>query len=125
MSTEPPGFEPLATSAFFDRFGALYVRQEEDGSRTLGGWIRHDHSNSEGFAHGGFLLSFADCALSQSTSGVPLNLTADFLRPVRVGQWMQARVSIRKASARLIFADAVVTCEDRDVLRVSGLLRPI
>ena len=126
MSTQPPGFRPVSLmNPFIDRVGVFYVRTEEDGSQALGSWIGHDQSNSQGFAHGGFLLSFADYALSHLTSGIPLNLTANFLRPARVGQWMQARVSVRKASARLIFADAIVSCEDREVLRVSGLLRPI
>src|ERR1700737_627030 len=125
MTSPPPGFEPLPSmSPRVNRTGTFFVRKEEDGSRTVGGWIRHDQSNSEGLAHGGFLLSFADVALSVVTGGITLTLSADFLRPTRIGQWIQARIVVRKASDTLIFADAIVTCEDRDVLRVSGLFRP-
>jgi len=130
MTSPPPGFDPLTSkSPFVNRAGAFFVRTESDGSRSVGSWIGYDQSNSEdlanGLAHGGFLLGFADFALCEVTMGVTLTLSAEFLRPARVGQWIQAQIVIRKASRSLIFADAIVTSEEQEVLLGSGLFRPI
>jgi acyl-coenzyme A thioesterase PaaI-like protein len=125
MTSPPPGFEPLASrSPFVNRAGTFFVRTENDGSRSIGSWIGYDQSNSEDLAHGGFLLGFADFAMCVATMGVTLTLSAEFMRPARVGQWIQARILVRKASKSLIFADAILTSEEREVLHGSGLFRP-
>jgi acyl-coenzyme A thioesterase PaaI-like protein len=126
MKRAPPaGFAPLATvSPFVNRAGEFFIRPEEDGSQTVGTWIGPDQANSEGFVHGGFLLTFADFAMTTVTAGITLNLSADFLRPARIGDWIEARIIVRKASDTLIFADAIATGGDRAVLRVSGLFLP-
>jgi acyl-coenzyme A thioesterase PaaI-like protein len=125
MTAPPPGFDPLTSkSPFVNRAGTFFVRTESDGSRSVGSWIGHDQSNSE-VAHGGFLRGFADFALCMGTMGVTLTLSAEFLRPARVGQWIQAQIVVRKASKSLIFADAIVTSEEGEVLLGSGLFRPI
>jgi len=121
----PPGFARLRPpGTFVNRAGQFFVREEENGDRTVGTWISENQANSEGFAHGGFLLAFADFAITFITMGVTLNLSADFLRPARVGDWIEARIVERKRSGSLIFADAVATCADREILRFSGLFRP-
>jgi acyl-coenzyme A thioesterase PaaI-like protein len=126
MSTPPPtGFEPLPSgSPFVNRAGAFYVRRDADGGSTVGVWVGPEQANSEGFAHGGFLLAFADFAISIVTMGITLNLSADFMRAARVGQWIQARIVVRKKSDTLVFADAIITGGDVDLVRVSALLRP-
>jgi acyl-coenzyme A thioesterase PaaI-like protein len=121
----PPGFAPLPSrSPFVNRAGEFFVREEDDGSRTVGAWIGDEQANSEGFVHGGFLLTFADFAMTIVTTGITLNLSADFLRPARIGDWIEARVIVRKASDTLIFADAIATCGGRALMRISGLFRP-
>lgn len=124
-ATIPPGFVPLPSrSPFVNRAGGFYVREEADGSRTVGTRIGPDQANSEGFAHGGFLLTFADFALTVITVGVTLNLSADFLRPASVGDWVEAQVHIRKRSGTLVFADAIARSGDKELLRMSGLFKP-
>ena len=121
----PPGFAPLATrSPFVSRAGEFFIRQEEDGSQSVGTWVGQDQANSEGFVHGGFLLTFADFAMTTVTTGITLTLSADFLRPARIGDWIQATIVVRKASDTLVFADAITTCDDRALMRISGLFRP-
>ncbi len=121
----PEGFRPFPSrSPYVNRAGAFYIRDGADGTRIVGAWVGPDQANTEGFAHGGFLLTFADFALSVLTMGITLSVTADFLRPARVGDWIEAGINIRKSSDTLTFADAVVTSNGQDVLRVSGLFRP-
>lgn len=124
-ASPPPGFARMRPpGTFVNRVGEFFVREEANGERTVGTWVGKNQANSEGFAHGGFLLAFADFAITFITMGVTLHLSADFLRPARVGDWIEARIVERKRSGRLIFADAVANCADREILRFSGLLRP-
>ncbi|MDB5583572.1 MAG: thioesterase superfamily protein [Bradyrhizobium sp.] len=121
----PPGFARLhPPGRFVNRAGTFFIREEANGDRTIGTWIGEDQTNSEGFAHGGFLLAFADFTISYTTMGITLNLSTDFLRPAPAGSWIEARVVERKRTRSLIFADAVATCNGHDLLRISGLFRP-
>jgi hypothetical protein len=121
----PAGFVPLPSpGAFPNRSGRFYTRALDTPAPVVGTRIGIAQSNSEGFAHGGFLLTFADFAVTMTISGITLNLSADFLRPARIGDWIEARIVTRKRAAGLIFADAIATCEGRDILRVSGLFKP-
>lgn len=121
----PPGYRPLPSrSPYVIRANAFYLRDRNDGTRSVGCWIGEDQANSEGFAHGGFLLTFADFALSVLTNAITLSITADFLRPGRVGDWMEAGITVRKRSDTLVFADAVVASGGTELMRVSGLFKP-
>ena len=121
----PAGFAPFVSrSPFIQRAGSFYARTEADGSRTVGAWIGVDQSNTEGFAHGGYMMAFCDFALSTVTMAITLNLSADFLRPARIGDWVEAHIVERKRSDSLVFADAIVMCDGRELLRVSGVFRP-
>ena len=122
----PPGFVLMTPpGVFLNRTALFYGRTEDDGATTVGTWITPAQANSEMVAHGGFLLTFADFALSYVLDGITLNLSADFLRPARVGEWMEARIGSRRRSRSLIFADGVATVRNKDVLRFSGLFRPV
>jgi acyl-coenzyme A thioesterase PaaI-like protein len=121
----PAGFESLCCdSPFVERAGNFVALRGEDGIEAVGAFIDHDQSNSRGYAHGGFLLSFAGLALSVTTRFEIASMTAEFLRPARIGSWIEARVNVRKSSSALIFADAIVTSENVEVMLVTGLLRP-
>lgn len=121
----PQGFEPMgAPGVSPGRAGRYFVKDRDGPSPVVGTRIGVNQSNREGFAHGGFLLAFADFATTIIVSGITLNLSADFMRPARIGDWIEARIITRKRSAGLIFADAITTCEGRDLLRITGLFKP-
>ena len=127
MTPPPPpsGFRPLASrSPFVNGAGDFHVRDNDDGSRSVGTWIGEAQCNSEGYAHGGFLLTFADFTLTIMTNAITLNINADFLRPARLGAWIEGLVHIRKQSPTLIFADEIITCEGQELMRVGGLFKP-
>jgi acyl-coenzyme A thioesterase PaaI-like protein len=121
----PSGFHPLSTGgAFLARAGRLFVRESGHGTCEIGVRIEQAQSNSQGFAHGGFLLTLVDIALSLATRGEMLSLSNDFLRPARSGDWIVARAQVQKSSRILIFADASVSADDVVLLRAQGLYRP-
>jgi acyl-coenzyme A thioesterase PaaI-like protein len=121
----PAGYRPLQSrSPYVIRSGPFFINDGADGARSVGCWLCEGHANSEGYAHGGFLLTFADFALSVLTNGITLSMTADFLRPGRVGDWIEAGVNIRKRSDSLIFADMVIATGDTELMRVGGLFKP-
>jgi acyl-coenzyme A thioesterase PaaI-like protein len=121
----PPGFALMAPPGIFlNRTAFFFSRDEADGATSVGTWITPDQANSERVAHGGFLLTFADFALSYVLMGITLNLSVDFLRPAPIGEWLEARVIARRRSASLIFADTIATSNGREALRISGIFRP-
>ncbi|MEZ5696263.1 MAG: PaaI family thioesterase [Sphingomonadaceae bacterium] len=107
------------------RLGRLWVKQAAQSEPILGVRIEPEDCNSEMFAHGGFLLAFADIALSVSILGVTLSMSADFMRAAPVGSWLEAHVEIRKRSRNLIFAELLGNVSGKDVLRVSGVFKPL
>jgi len=123
----PPfdGYERLdSRSPFVNHAGAFFIRKGEDGSVRIAAQVGEVQSNAEGYVHGGFLLTFVDFALSIATMGITLNLAADFLRPARIGDWLEAHITIRKRSSAVIFAEALVFCGGEPLLRANGLFRP-
>lgn len=125
QNSTPAEFRPLSTgSAYLARVSHLFVRETGNGACEIGTRIEQAQCNSQGFAHGGFLLTFVDVALTLVTHGEMLSLSNDFLRPARCGNWIVAQVQLQKSSRSLIFADASVIAQDMVLLRAQGLYRP-
>jgi acyl-coenzyme A thioesterase PaaI-like protein len=127
MTTEavPDGFMPYeGNSPFVQHAADFFTRALPEGRRIVGCRVGHNQSNTEGFAHGGFVAAFADFALSDTVMGITLSLTIDYLRPAQVGNWIEAEIIERKRSASLVFADAVVRSGAREMARISGVFRP-
>jgi acyl-coenzyme A thioesterase PaaI-like protein len=124
--TPPPGWKPLLVPGEFPgHVGRFWVRQDPVDPPVVATWVGPRQCNSERVAHGGFLLAFADLAISVAVLGVTLHLSADFLRPAGLGDWVEARIVTRKRTRNVIFADAVATVGEHEVLRAGGLFKPI
>ncbi|MFC3173764.1 hotdog domain-containing protein [Novosphingobium bradum] len=120
----PAGYVPYGGNSPFVRHAAQFHRREADGRRWVGCRIGVEQANSEGYAHGGFLAAFADFALADTVMGITLSLTIDYIRPARLGDWIEAEIIERKRSASLVFADAMVCSGRCDLVRISGVFRP-
>lgn len=122
--TPPEGFQPLKSrSPFVQQSGAFFIRRDEGGA-TVGCWIDKAQLNAESAAHGGFMLTFADFALSQATEAITVNLSMDFMRPARLGDWIEAEIRIRKSSRTLVFADALIESNGLTIGRATAVLVP-
>lgn len=123
----PAGFEPLrAPLGFVHGIGGFYVHEHLD---VLVLRVTASHLNGIGIAHGGLLATLADTAfgvilkrkLELPVAPVTVNLSLDYLRPARDGEWVEAEVSAQKAGRRLINASCLLRAEDRLLLRCTGI----
>lgn len=128
----PAGFRAFedATGPFFSGMGPLFHKEVAPAQLALGLRVTEAHSNLTGIAHGGMLLSLVDTALGVNlryarrdlANAVTVSLSSDFLAPVRMGDWLEARVTLRKLGRRLAFGDCLLVTNDSDVaLRASAV----
>jgi acyl-coenzyme A thioesterase 13 len=125
----PAGYEPLfRSSPFLDLVGPFFYRKERDGF-SVGLRIAEKHTNARGLAHGGLLVTLADIALGYRmafsvdppASLTTVNLSADFSGAAQLGDWVAASVEIQHLGARMAFANAYLTVNDKRVVRISGV----
>lgn len=128
VQSVPDGFEVFASSPFFATVGPAWIRRG-DGPPTFGLRIEPRHCNSNGTAHGGLLVALADMALARGIRTVvghdvrlvTAGLSADFARPVAVGQWVEAQADIQHQTSRTVFANCYLTSNGHRAVRASGI----
>jgi acyl-coenzyme A thioesterase 13 len=125
----PEGFTPIKRlAAFMDMLGPIYVKSVGR-SRIVALRIAEKHLNNAGIAHGGMLVTLADSALGINISYhedpprrmVTVNLSTDFLQPARLGDWLEAHVTVQRVGMHLAFASCDLKCGQKQVLRASGV----
>lgn len=112
----PPGFEPLfRTSPFLDATGPYFYKPLNQGF-IVGLRISERHANVQGTAHGGLLATLADISLGYVTAmsqHPPLRMTTtslslDYVGSAKIGDWVEAHVSVIKVGSRMAFANAIL-----------------
>jgi uncharacterized protein (TIGR00369 family) len=122
----PDGFAPLDEGGpFLDLVGPVYFR-DEGSERVLGLRVEDRHRNIAGKAHGGFLATLVDFSLGRAvaaadSAGVTASLTTDYLKPVEVGDWVEAHTEVEKAGETLAFADCSLVVDGREVVRARAV----
>lgn len=126
--TIPTGFEPwLPSSPFMTHLaeqGPLYRR---DADCVLAMRVELAHTNMHAIAHGGLLATLADSALGYTIaqrahlSVVTVQMSVDYLNPVKPGDWLEAHVRIDKQGRRLIYANCLLQVEDRVMLKANAV----
>jgi uncharacterized protein (TIGR00369 family) len=119
----PPGYEPLfRSSPFLDATGPWFYKPQDEGF-LVGLRVADKHINAQGTAHGGLLATLADIALGYVTAmsqQPPLRMTTtslglDYVGAAKLGEWLEAQVSIVKVGSRLAFANALLTANGAPV----------
>lgn len=127
--TIPDGFVPInIRTGFLASFGPLYVNREEG---KLGFYVAAQHLNPFEVCHGGAIATFADMQIlaARKGSGTKLgrtptiNISVDYLAPAALGAWVEADVTLVKATRTLIFTQALITANGELVARSSGIYR--
>ena len=126
----PAGFEPLvAGGPYFRALGPVFRRPLDGGGVVVALRLAESHLNVQGFAHGGMLTTLADgalginIALARGRRGgqVTVSLTADFLSSARLGEWLEARVTVTRIGQTLAYASCDLWAGSRQVLRSSAV----
>lgn len=128
IDTIPPGFEPVQRGGqFFMQMSPVYRLQLDD-RVVLGVRIAARHGNAHGNAHGGMLMTLADGAFYDNIMLgrdpgdriVTTNMAADFVSAARVGDWVEAHVTVHRRGRLLSFADCLLKVGERIVLRANA-----
>lgn len=126
----PEGFEPaVAKSAFLNHNGPFYERTLPDGRCQRCFWVMREHTNGYGLVHGGMMATFMDGVLAQAVvrgagaAAVTVNLSIDYLRMARAGEWIIGESRLLRASRDLAFAEGRAFVGDVDVARASGVFK--
>jgi len=129
MST-PEGFRAIeGLSPFNALVGPLYRRSDGRGV-SIGLRIEEKHTNSRGICHGGLLATLADLALGYALVGqgdriagsfFTVQLSIDYARAAKVGDWIESEVEIQQAGARLAFANCYLVASGRRIARASAI----
>ena len=127
----PDGFEPLdLISGYSVAFGPVYLNRSE---RKLGFRVEESHLNPFGLCHGGAMATFADLQVIAVKEGPGIkpgfsptvSMSVDYLSPARLGDWVEATVTLAKATRSLIFTQALITADGETVARTTALYRNI
>lgn len=125
----PIGFELFDTGAgFMDRFGPVYLCSA---TRTLGFRVASHHLNPVNVCNGGAMATFADLQIIAVVFGPgtaeahspTIHLSVDYLAPAPFEAWVEATVTLVKATRSLIFTQALITVDGSPVARSNAIYR--
>lgn len=103
------GWRLLQDETFIGQIGSVYTRQAE-GCEEFGILALPAHRNMSGTVHGGILMSLFDRAMGRHVRGLHPGepfatavMTVEFLRRVRVGEFIRVRPIVTKDGRRAVF----------------------
>lgn len=119
---------------FNTHIGNLYVKRGEKGTRDefVMGFRVHQHMcNPAGGLHGGMMMTVADLVgamgggtLAGLRKFLPtVNMTFDFVAPAKVGDWVEGRPELVRATRSLLFTNIYLTVGEAKILRASSICK--
>lgn len=119
---------------FNSHIGNLYVKRGEKGTRDefIMGFRVHQHMcNPAGGLHGGMMMTVADLVgamgggtLAGLRKFLPtVNMTFDFVAPAKVGDWVEGRAELVRATRSLLFTNIYLTVAEEKILRASSICK--
>ena len=132
VAADPPaGFRLLETGGGFNLlFGPVYGSLR-DGKVALGFRVSPRHVNPHDTCHGGVLATFADyqaySAQHQAKLGdlvtPTISMSMDFVAPALLGDWIEARTDLLRATRTMLFTQSVASVGEKIVFRSSGVFK--
>jgi uncharacterized protein (TIGR00369 family) len=128
----PEGFLPMPPRVGFPMIMGQFYGRMEDGMLVVAFLCSPRHMNNHGACHGGMLAAFADftayavrLAANLPDISIPTaSLSIEFLRPVRLGDWVEARTQMTKRGRKLIFSRVTATVGSDIVFTAAGIFVP-
>ena len=121
------GWKPMPAEDYPALIGPFLARREGAGWR-YGFVAEQRHLNRGGVVHGGMLMSFADDALGatvwQSVGNKPcttVQLSTQFVSPVRLGELVEVRAEVLRATRTVVFVRGVLEVGGRAVVHADGV----
>jgi uncharacterized protein (TIGR00369 family) len=130
--TVPEGFEPLTNASVYSRhIGPSYARKEVDGVTMIQPTLPH-MCNSGGVLHGGYMMSFADSAVTRAAGVVTgmapstVSFAAEFLAAGESTVPLVTRVEVPRHGRNLAFLRGLLEQNGKPLLSYSAtiFLRP-
>ena len=125
----PADFEPLTTASVYSRhIGPSYARKEIDGASLIQPALPH-MCNSGGVLHGGYMMSFADSAVTRAaglTTGMApttVAFAAEFLSAGDLSAPVTTRVEVPRHGKSLAFLRGVLEQDGRKLLSYSATIK--
>ncbi len=129
------GWRPLPAEGYPALVGPFWVRREPPGEAPGGqrSWryaflAEPRHANLGGVVHGGMLMSFADDVLGMTVweaAGrkpcTTVQLSTQFVSPARIGELVEGRAEVLRATRTLVFVRGTLTAGDRTVVSAEGV----
>ena len=123
----PAGWKIMPAEDYPALIGPFLARREGAGWR-YGFVAEQRHLNRGGVVHGGMLMSFADDALGatvwQSVGNKPcttVQLSTQFVSPVRLGELVEVRAEVLRATRTVVFVRGVLEVGGRAVVHADGV----
>jgi uncharacterized protein (TIGR00369 family) len=129
-SAIPPGFSPSDLhEGFLDHVGPFFTKADPAGTFVLAFRAEARHANRYGVVHGGMLATLADVAiganLARTGDAVETTLTThlgmDYIAAARLGDWIEAQVTLTKERGRVRFGECALRAGDRLLARASAV----
>ncbi|MBM3650128.1 MAG: PaaI family thioesterase [Alphaproteobacteria bacterium] len=127
--TVPAGFELLSNASVYSRhIGPSHARQESDGATLVQPTLPH-MCNSGGALHGGYMMSFADSAVTRAaglTTGLApstVAFAAEFLSSGNPRSPLTTRVEVPRHGKSLAFVRGLLEQDGRKLLSYSATIK--
>lgn len=129
----PEGFSPLPSGAsrtFVSCIGPIWIKREGD-YPVIGVRARDYHCNPFQELHGGFIAGLADFATAYTLMTGPeptptvvtLQLSTQMIASARLGDWIEARGTLRRKGRSIAFVDVEFTCDGRLIAASDAVFR--
>lgn len=128
-SGTPPGFRERPSRGPFTRLTGPYFERPGEDAVLRAFRVEERHTNALGIAHGGMLMAFLDSVLAAAVSGhastsfVTLRMTTDFLAPARLGDWLEGRATVTRATRSLCYVRGEANVGDRRIVSADAVFR--
>ena len=126
----PEGFEPLLMPGeFMDLVGPYFAKRLPDGSYRYGLASDKRHTNTNGLVHGAAYMGFVDTIMGHSVrEGIGRNcatisLHSHFVGSVKPGAWMEATVTITRATRSMAYMQAEIFSDETVLHTASGIFK--
>jgi uncharacterized protein (TIGR00369 family) len=126
----PKGWQHADQFDPFEAYLGPYFTRLNDGTREFAFIIDDRHTNAQGVAHGGALLTFADAALGYSIwevtdkgPCVTVSQQSNFLSSATAGDLITCRPEVVRKAREVIFMRADFKVEDRIVFTATAIWR--